>query len=127
MIFFIPMSYTSLIINSYRIEGTWNRTLLSGVQISDIILATMTQSVIVSIIQTVQFMISIYFELSFEFTKDSWLLVLLSFVMANLGFIFGFLLSACSDDFHVVYGIGIVMSWIMITLSGFYWYFFYFI
>lgn len=120
-LFFIPMSFTSLTIHSCRIEGIWNRTLLSGVKISDIILANFIFSIIFSIVQTVQFLISIYFELNFAITKDYWVLALITFALTNLGFILGFLMSTCVDDFHVVFGTGIMMCWFMTNLSGFCW------
>ncbi|KAL7012131.1 hypothetical protein ACKWTF_014646 [Chironomus riparius] len=121
MLFFVPMCYSSFTIHAQRIEGIWNRTLLSGVEITELITANLIFSFINSTIQSIIFLISIYFELNFEITKNCWILFVAAFVMMNLGFILGILISATFDDFHVIYGIGITISWMMTLLSGVFW------
>ncbi|XP_070508497.1 ABC transporter G family member 23-like [Chironomus tepperi] len=121
MLFFLPMCYTSLIIYSHRIEGIWNRTLLSGVEISEILLSYLIFSIMYSMLQSLLFLITLYFEFSSAITADYWLLGLITISMTNLGFIIGILFSASFDNFHVIYGFGVWVCWVMIALCGFVW------
>jgi ABC-type polysaccharide/polyol phosphate export permease len=105
---------------SFRMEGVWNRTLLSGVKLSEIYAANLLQCACYSLITTTEMICSIIIIVEVE-SKDILIAIVLLFECSIVGFLIGLTLSIVSNDFAFVGYVGIAILLIFFILSGIVW------
>ncbi|KAG5670619.1 hypothetical protein PVAND_000868 [Polypedilum vanderplanki] len=104
-----------------RVDGIWNRSLLNGVQTSEIIIAYLIQYSCYAIITSIELILSLKFIFQIEIIGNVWLAFTLIFINAMNVFLFGFNVSIISKDVTIAGYTGIGLLVILNSLSGIIW------
>ncbi|KAG5669003.1 hypothetical protein PVAND_016906 [Polypedilum vanderplanki] len=112
--------FALLIISDTRIAGVWNRTLLCGVNVAEIILARIIECLLIAFILAISMMtcLNIY---GIEIVGSSLLIFIIMIEIAVVGFMLGFLISIIFDKFQASSGVGQIILVLGIFTGGIFW------
>ncbi|KAG5669796.1 hypothetical protein PVAND_000089 [Polypedilum vanderplanki] len=87
------MFFSLLLIFECRNEGIWNRTLLSGVKMTEIVFVYFIQSFIISVIVAIEIILFLKFVMDLNIGEHCWIIALMVFEIAQFGYLAGFQIS----------------------------------
>ncbi|XP_070493805.1 uncharacterized protein [Chironomus tepperi] len=104
-----------------RIEGIWNRTLLSGVKSSEIVLAHIITFVISDVLQVIILKIASVVLFNYEILGSQWTLGSLCLVMCLVGSSIGLFISILTNNLIVVNSAGMMLFFACGSQCGVFW------
>ncbi|KAG5674225.1 hypothetical protein PVAND_004205 [Polypedilum vanderplanki] len=104
-----------------RSDGVWNRSLLNGVKISEIVITYLIQYSCYAFITSIESILCLKFVFKIEIIGNIWLAFILLFIYAMNSFLFGFNVSIILDDVTIAGFTGIGLLVIFTNLSGIVW------
>jgi len=104
-----------------RTEGIWNRTLLSGVKTSEILLAHIITFIISDVIQVIVFKIASVILYDFDILGSQWTLGCLCLLMCIVGSCIGLLISIFTNNVLFVNSAGMMVFFACGSQCGIYW------
>lgn len=115
------MIHSALAIYEFRLEGFWNRSMMNGLKIPDVISAYLIQFVFSSTIITIEMILMLLFIVKLKIVGSFWLTFLIIFLMGIDGCLLGLIASILFDSFHVITGFIVLIIVSSISLSGLLW------
>lgn len=104
-----------------RIEGIWNRTLLSGVKSSEILLAHIITFIISDVIQVIILKIAAVVLYDFNILGSQWTLGTLCLVMSFVGSSIGLFISILTNNLIIVNSAGMILFFACGSQCGVFW------
>ncbi|KAG5667099.1 hypothetical protein PVAND_015098 [Polypedilum vanderplanki] len=121
----LPFTMTNifalLIISDTRIAGVWNRTLLCGVKLTEIILANAIECIFISIVIAASMIIGQDFIFGAEVLGSKFLVFSLITGICIVGFMMGFFISILCDKFQASSGLGQLITILTVFTTGLIW------
>jgi ABC-type Na+ efflux pump permease subunit len=121
MMFYIAAGLTVAIFIADRKEGFWNRTLLAGVTLKEMMLVHVLTHSCVLIIQLVETIILIFFIFGAENKGSNAAVIFLLMMLAYSGMFFGILLSVECNDLREANFVLTGIATPMVVLAGMFW------
>ncbi|XP_077286475.1 ABC transporter G family member 20 [Arctopsyche grandis] len=121
IIFFLATTVTSTIIIMDRLEGVWDRTIVAGVNSSDILIVHFTLQTTVIFIQTIEIVILTFYGYQVPFKGDIINISCILFLQGMCGMCFGFLISIICDSYSFAFFVSTGSFYPMIMLCGIVW------
>ncbi|KAG5668619.1 hypothetical protein PVAND_016554 [Polypedilum vanderplanki] len=113
--------FSSLTFTQSRREGVWNRTILSGVKITEIIIANLIECLIIAAAYSVQIIFSLKVLIEIEIIGNLGLTLFIIFINIIVGFLFGFIIAIFYSKFEIAVGMASLITFIIIPTSGILW------
>ena len=108
-------------ISQNRLEGIWNRTLLSGVTASEVLLTHSFILIICDVIEIIILKITTIFLIDAPIIGSQWLLGILFLVMYMMGNSIGLLISVLTNNSNIISFAGTFVSFSCAMASGAVW------
>ncbi|KAG5679849.1 hypothetical protein PVAND_009386 [Polypedilum vanderplanki] len=121
LIFCITMSHSVLSIYEFRGQGIWNRSVINGMKISEIVLAQLILFYCNTFIIIIEMLLVIKFVLKIEILGSIWLVAFMIYQASMGGYIVGFLTSILVDDIFVLAGLANAFIAVSVSISGLVW------
>lgn len=124
MLFMVAMGYCCLTVIHDRRNGSWNRELLAGVSLFEVILSHFLVNLIIMMSLLIGSAIIIYLEMGLSNHGNLFLECTLTALNYIAGMFFGFLFSCTFENYTLAVYSSIGMSLMQIFLSGSIWWVF---
>lgn len=120
-LFIMSITFSCISLINDRRNGSWNRELLSGVSIYEILIAHFTLHCTVMVIMVTETMIVVFYTMSLD-NQGSFLMETILVILVYLaGLFFGLLFSCKIDDYTMAIYMCMGMSIAQIFLTGAIW------
>lgn len=113
--------FASFSIAQSRMEGVWNRSLLAGVKVTEIVLANVIQCAFVSIIMAAQMILGLYALTDIEVIGNMWMVVYMIVACTFNGYLLGFFISILTESFLVINGLISAQAFYGVMITGVIW------
>lgn len=121
MLFMVAMGYSCLCVINDRRNGSWNRELLSGVSLFEIILSHYIVNMVIMIMLLIGCALLIYYELGLTNHGSLFLEFILTVLNYMAGTSFGFFFSCTFESYTLAVYSAIGLTLMQMFLSGSIW------
>jgi ABC-type polysaccharide/polyol phosphate export permease len=112
--------FALLIVSDTRISGVWNRTILCGVRMSEIILASFIECLLIAFVLAVSMTSGLHIY-DVEIAGSTFVVFVMMMEIAVVGFMLGFFISIIFDKFQASSGVGQLILVISVFTVGIFW------